>query len=459
MLRARPSYSQDSIACEPNAARIASRGTCATRSSASSNLVRERAKAWPQDAATDTACTRGGIVAERTAERQMRLFDARLERQAHGERTALPFAALDFEGAAVVLDDLARTGQPEASTGDATLDVRATGERLENRWQVGRGDADAFVVHLQHREAILTGDAHVYGATLWAVLDRIADQVVEDPLQSSAIPQANDMLGVGVQREDVSTGVVLVLGDGLPRELHQVGTVHVEDHLLSGLDAAHLQELVDPVGHTRGSPLDLLEATARGLRFGVGSPVLTTSGELCLDLDNRERGAQIMRDAGEHGVAELNRLCQLRRGAFKGDGAARDELDATEQDCHAGRGRQDRGAAAAVGRGRGDHEQQIHRVVVGVVQEAVVVDQDQVDQAAVDDTEPQLPAQHTLWRSAGQNRDPRERERNDRDDAQRVWQRGHAEGHQHQRWRGQEAEPEPLQQALEGKAVGRVQDF
>ncbi|MCD6059311.1 MAG: hypothetical protein K0Q89_2841, partial [Thermomicrobiales bacterium] len=95
------------------------------------------------------------------------------------------------------LHDLLGPGQSDAGTGDPA-DVAAALVALEDLRQIGGGDANPFVLH--HEQRVRDGvirhrlDPERHRPPLWAVLDRVSQQIEDHPLDASGIPQTHDRL-------------------------------------------------------------------------------------------------------------------------------------------------------------------------------------------------------------------------------------------------------------------------
>ena len=203
----------------------------------------------------------------------------------------------------------------------------------------------------------------------------------------------------------------------------------------------HRVTQADRLGELAGRALE------RGVAFadrGVQSPLAPRHHRRGLVHQKRDRRGRNQEEQGvEDSIGEVARLVTHR--------TAGDQLQTTGEHGQTGHAREGPCTAPPMGSGSSDHEQQVHGVVVRVVKEAVVVDQDQVHQPAVQDPKPQLDVQQQPRAIAHQQADPREREGYGDRDADRIRHRGQPEGQQNQDGREQKAQPQQLQQVLELK--------
>ena len=100
--------------------------------------------------------------------------------------------------AAVLLDDMARPGQPDAAPADGAGGVRCPVVRLEHAVYLGRRDADPVIADRKHPPVVLASALLPHTdrdlATSRAVLHRIGDQVRDDPLDARLVPVPEDPL-------------------------------------------------------------------------------------------------------------------------------------------------------------------------------------------------------------------------------------------------------------------------
>src|SRR5205823_4002587 len=150
--------------------------------------------------------------------------------QADGEGAALTLATLDADGATVLLDDFTHGGQADAHSAHAT-DVPGAVEPLENVAQVGDRNAHSLVAHGHDRPgAVIVLFPHAHDrddASIRAVLDGIAEEVVHDSLQAREVPLA-DQLRLTGHLDEVPPGSLLVLGSDAARHVHQVHRLSVQ---------------------------------------------------------------------------------------------------------------------------------------------------------------------------------------------------------------------------------------
>src|SRR5690606_33673081 len=81
--------------------------------------------------------------------------------------------------------------------------VAVTVERLEDAWQRGCGDAGPIVAHRQAGMLAAALDAHLDTPTSGAVLDRVAQQVDQDPLDALGIPRPDQLAGTCADQRHV----------------------------------------------------------------------------------------------------------------------------------------------------------------------------------------------------------------------------------------------------------------
>src|SRR6266568_9450725 len=119
------------------------------------------------------------------------------------------------------LDDALRARQTDPRPADAADHVTAAFERLKDIGQVLGRDADALVAHNNRRPAILRRERHTDAAARRAVLDGIADQVIDDALNATRVEHADDLGRVRVEHQLMPTRSLLVLLDPLTGNLDQ----------------------------------------------------------------------------------------------------------------------------------------------------------------------------------------------------------------------------------------------
>lgn len=100
----------------------------------------------------------------------------RLEGQRYFKTRTAAFATTNRDTAPMLLEDLARTGEPDTGTGNATRDIATPVEAVENARQVLFGNAKPLVFY-PHERSCRVGWVHLnrylYSSTGWTVDDCI----------------------------------------------------------------------------------------------------------------------------------------------------------------------------------------------------------------------------------------------------------------------------------------------
>jgi hypothetical protein len=91
----------------------------------------------------------------------------------------------------VQLNEILGSGQPKPATREFGGHVPRASIPFEHMREVRGRDAQAMVLHRQHRPATIATYLHDDVATIGAVLDGVRDDVVEYPLESLWVPFAN----------------------------------------------------------------------------------------------------------------------------------------------------------------------------------------------------------------------------------------------------------------------------
>ena len=239
---------------------------------------------------------------------------------AHAEGAARAGPALHRQLAAHQLGQQVGDGQAQAGarTGPAAAGGAAL-EGQEDALQVGRGDADAGVHHLEAGDLAAPGHAQAHLA-LVGELHRIGQQVDEDLAQA---------LGVGGDHGRQPPLHLEVegqaLGPGLHAdELHDLREEVGEGHLglfeleLAGLDAGQVQQAVDQLQQVLAAAADHVDRLAPARRqLGVALE------DLGVAEDAVERRAQLVRHAGHvAGLGGVGGLGLLLGGLQLGVGGA-----------------------------------------------------------------------------------------------------------------------------------------
>src|SRR5712691_127331 len=144
------------------------------------------------------------------------------QRQANDERGPGAFLALDADGAAVTVDDVARAGQADACATDAPLDVARSLKPLEDAIVIPLRNANAVIFHFEDRPVPVALQRQLDVAPLRAVLHGVVQQVGQNPSQAAAIPIADQLSLIRDQPQRVAFRGVLVLVDDLRSQLHQI---------------------------------------------------------------------------------------------------------------------------------------------------------------------------------------------------------------------------------------------
>src|SRR5438445_4464754 len=113
------------------------------------------------------------------------------------ERRALADLALGPDAPAMLLDDPAADEEPEAHAVKAAIvDVRSARETIEDVGQIRRRDADPAVFHRQPRLAVLLPHLDRDRVVIRTVLARVFEQVLQQLLDASTIPDADDRIAL-----------------------------------------------------------------------------------------------------------------------------------------------------------------------------------------------------------------------------------------------------------------------
>ena len=128
---------------------------------------------------------------------------------------AQPLGAVHDQRAAVLLDDTPRPGESDARPRDDPRDVCAAVEALGHVRQVGGGDADAQVPDLEDgmgpASSLLSLHARDHRASTRAVLDGVAEHVVEDPSDPLRVDERHQRRLAGRERDSGRLGAALVV--------------------------------------------------------------------------------------------------------------------------------------------------------------------------------------------------------------------------------------------------------
>src|SRR4051794_290019 len=109
---------------------------------------------------------------------------------------------------AVGVHDGLGDGQPQPDTGDGVGEHRAAPEELvEDLGLLGLGDAATGVADADHRDVTVTSDASLDSAASGCVLDRVAEQVVEDLRQPLTVTvDVEGLAGAGGVEVELDAG-------------------------------------------------------------------------------------------------------------------------------------------------------------------------------------------------------------------------------------------------------------
>jgi hypothetical protein len=206
------------------------------------------------------------------------------------------------------LRQTAHQGQsyPHAALGavEAGLGLR---EQVEDARQRVRRYAHTAVQHAHGHCLALAPDGHFDATPPRCVLQRIAQQIVEDLLESHGVAGHDDRLMLRRQREVQLP--LACLGAGLRDEaLEQRGEVDglALQRDLATRDARHVQQIVDQPRKDLDLSLDDREGA-----IGRCARVAVPRGELHGVADRAERIAQLVPQHGEERVALMERILEL----------------------------------------------------------------------------------------------------------------------------------------------------
>src|SRR5256884_3560502 len=145
----------------------------ATRSSSTSATCGESSERRPAPSRRSRRCEASATVTGRrpraSSSRELSRGNVeralRLQRQPDADRRACVRRALDLDRPSMPLDDRLRDRQAEARAGDRALHrARAAEEALEQPLLLLLGDAEARVLDLEHRQAVLGAEPYLDAA-------------------------------------------------------------------------------------------------------------------------------------------------------------------------------------------------------------------------------------------------------------------------------------------------------
>src|SRR5581483_4189181 len=177
-----------------------------------------------------------------------------IERQAHRDDCLAAFDALNGDGAAVLLDDLARAGQADATTPDSPHHITGTPEAIEDARQVRLGNAHAVISYAEHGPVAFIprfsprGDLDL--PAIRAVFHRVLEDVAQHALQTGAIPLAGQVSGRGYLQVMLRAGLLNLRRDQA-RQISEVSRLAMQLERLAELHARHVHEAIDHARHTR----------------------------------------------------------------------------------------------------------------------------------------------------------------------------------------------------------------
>ena len=219
-----------------------------------------------------------------------------------------PGALSHADGAAEHVDDLLDDPEPEADPPEVPA-VGGALEPAEDPLLVAGRDAEPLIADDEPRVSPLRPDADVDRLAV-PVLDRVRDQVRHDLLEPLAIPAADGALPrVDGQPAAEARRLVDEPRADLARDLGQIDRVDLELEL-AGRQARDVEQVVDEAAQARRLRVDLLDLgdEPRPLRPGVEARQPKQVRHL--QLERRERRAQLVRGDREEVVAQMHRLPQ-----------------------------------------------------------------------------------------------------------------------------------------------------
>src|SRR5712692_1527078 len=278
------------------------------------------------------------------------------------ERRALADLTLGPDAPAMLLDDPAADEEPEAHAVEAAIvDVRSARETIEDVRQIGCGDTDPAVLHREPRLALLLPHPHGDRVAVWTVFARVLEQVLQQLLDASPIPHADDRIAL-LELHLRLLGHALA---HLARDRREIDRLAVGDQL-SAIEPVRVEQIRD----LRGQSLPLAHDSAYAdevRRRGRLTEGLALE-ELGLRDDGRERGPQIVRGGGEEILLEPGGLLlRAHRGRVIDERAALEdhrglireqarELDVAHREDRWTFGEEREHAKAPLARGDGDRD-------------------------------------------------------------------------------------------------------
>src|SRR5438270_6343096 len=186
----------------------------------------------------------------RTADRSL----SPLNGQANSEGAALAFTTVDRDAATMAGNDLSSNGQAHARAAD-TPDVVRSLELLEDPRLIVYRHAHPLVAYRQNRPGailvLVVDDGDADYPALRAVLDGVAQQVVQHALEARPVPFA-EQIWLARLLNQVSLRLLLVLGDPLACKPNEVDAAILQFERTLQLPAGNIQHVVDHACHASG---------------------------------------------------------------------------------------------------------------------------------------------------------------------------------------------------------------
>lgn len=172
----------------------------------------------------------------------------------------MPFAARDFDCAAMLHDDLLNRSETDAPSVDLADHIGAAMEPLEHMGQVGGWYADSLVGDAYNRHFALNTQYDRHVAAVRTVLDRISDQIVERPLQPRPIPFANQRVQAGLKEDPMRVAAPGMCLGNPANKRDQIDRAAIERWRIIPPHPRRLEEIVE---HTDKGARARLDARGR----------------------------------------------------------------------------------------------------------------------------------------------------------------------------------------------------
>lgn len=127
----------------------------------------------------------------------------------------------------MLLDNSAAGVEAHAGAGEVSDHIRAAVEAIEDALEIGLWDTDPLITHAEHRpptvELAFGLDQERDRTAVRAVLDGVAEEIVEQSLEAGCVPPTADLGQCRFDHDAMALGQRLVVGGGLARQRQEVG--------------------------------------------------------------------------------------------------------------------------------------------------------------------------------------------------------------------------------------------